>query len=411
MSKLEWIERVGRYLNDQLQDGLAPSVPGKSPTLYGAVYSVSARYYLGLDAEPIAGKTLRDFLLNCQDPATGLLVGPELDSGVLARDGEHDLEHLRLHSTCSALPFYQLLGIKLEPITYAHRFCDLDYLEKWETARDWNNAWLEGNNILFIGQLLLHLRDVERYPGAADALEHWFHWLESEVDPDTSLWGTNGYCSKADAVYGGYHQLLLYWHENRPIPNPEGLVDTVLGLRHPDGGFNPKGNAGACEDVDSVDILVHCYKRWAYRRAEIRCALWACVDHILATQNADGGFPYNLNRPQSHMGIPGTEAGRNESCAFPTWFRIHTLALCAEVIPGHPALAGQAFHYNPTLSMGWHASPEGWKLLVPDAQLEEEQMIAKRFSRGKQSFQIKNKLLGPRSFYGRAKRRIRSLTR
>ena len=50
------------------------------------------------------------------------------------------------------------------------------------------------------------------------------------------------------------------------------MIDTVLGLQHVDGGFNPRGNGGACEDVDSVDILLNLYKRFDYRRADIRFA-------------------------------------------------------------------------------------------------------------------------------------------
>ena len=186
----------------------------------------------------------------------------------------------------------------------AHRFCDLEFLSNWLDRRDLKYAWLEGNNILFIGQLLVYLRDVERNPKAQAALGLWFHWLDGNLDPNTNLWGTNGYCATADAVYGGYHQLLVYYHEDHMIVNPRGLVDTVLGLQHRDGGFSSFGNAGACEDVDCVDILVNLYKRIDYRRAEIRYSLNRCVNHILRTQNDDGGFPYNRDTQQSHMGIP-----------------------------------------------------------------------------------------------------------
>ena len=118
------------------------------------------------------------------------------------------------------------------------------------------------------------------------------------------------------------------------------MIDTVLGLQHLDGGFNPCGNAGACEDVDSVDILVNLYKRFDYRRGDIRFGLKRCLRHILSTQNPDGGFPYSLNCAQSHMGIPGTQAPANVSTTFSTWFRIHTLALIAEILPEERAFSG-----------------------------------------------------------------------
>jgi 2-polyprenyl-3-methyl-5-hydroxy-6-metoxy-1,4-benzoquinol methylase len=357
----------------------ARSKPDGETTLYGSVYRYQAEAFLGY--APQVSTDLVQFLKEQQDIKTGLLVGPELRNFQPDPKVLHDIEHLQLHSTVTALPFYQENDIKLRPINAAHVFCDLDRLKEWCEARDWKNAWFEGNNILFVGQLLVYLRDFEKFPGAQAALDQWFDWLESEIDPQTSLWGTNGHCSPAEAVYGGYHQLLVYWHEGRNIKNPKGLVDTVLGLQHHDGGFNPQGNAGACEDVDSVDILVNCYKRWDYRREEIRCALWRCVDHILATQNANGGFPYNRNMQQTHMHIPGTDAEPNESCAFPTWFRVHTFALCAEIIPEHPAFKGIKFGFNKYLSMGWHASPDGWRLNVSDQQFSKEQLIKKRFAR------------------------------
>jgi hypothetical protein len=364
-------------------------VGGYGATLYGTVYWYLTQYYLGNEIN--ISSEVQDFLIKAQANVNGLLVGPELTNFNSLPNALHDIEHLMLHSTATTLPFCQQFGITIKKLVGAHKFLEIDYLREWLSRRSWKQAWFEGNNLLFIGQLLVYMRDVEGESRAQTALEEWFRWLDEEIDPLTSLWGTQGFCGTADAVYGGYHQLLLYWHEDHPIPNPEGLVDTVLSLRHDDGGFNPRGNGGACEDVDSVDILVNCYKRWDYRRAEIRRALWHCVDHILATQNHDGGFPYNRNQPQSHMGIPGTEAEPNVSCTFPTWFRIHTLALCHEIIPEHPRLAGIPFRFNSYLSMGWHKSPEGWTLKVPDGQLMEERSIEKKFTSQKRKAQLMNK--------------------
>ncbi|MEZ4681893.1 MAG: hypothetical protein R2932_47560 [Caldilineaceae bacterium] len=105
-------------------------------------------------------------------------------------------------------------------------------------------VWLEGNNLLFVGQLLVFLRDIEENKQAQLALDFYFDWLDSQVDPQTGLWGTNGYCSPFVAMCGGYHQLLVYYYEHRPVLRIEQLIDTVLALQHIDGGFSPKG--GRC---------------------------------------------------------------------------------------------------------------------------------------------------------------------
>jgi hypothetical protein len=363
-------------------------------------------YYLGID-EPCKSDlidSIRNAQLNHDD---GRFKGTELENFDVNYKGLHGIEHLLTHLTCSAvLPVIQQQNISINELKYGSNFCDIDYLKNWQQSIDWKNAWFEGNNILFVGQLLIYIRDAENKPEASVALSEWFKWLDREIDPKTSLWGTNGYCSDAEAVYGGYHQLLLYWYEDHPIPNPEGLVDTVLGLRHYDGGFNPNGNGGACEDVDCVDILVNCYKRWDYRRAEIRRALWHCVDHILETQNPDGGFPYNSNQPQSHMGIPGTNAEPNVSCTFPTWFRIHTLALCHEIIPEHPQLSGIHFRFNTHLSMGWHKSPSEWNLEVTKKQQAEEKKVEIKFRCFKIKSLILHKIMKLSWFMVKAKNKI-----
>ena len=372
-----WKDSVIRFL-ESIQDpecGAAPSVKDGALTLYGTCYSLLAMYYLGKSIIPTA--EARNFVMAAQSPESGFFIGPELLGFEMRPGFIHTREHLVLHQTCAVLPFCQEFSILPASLSEAHQFCDLTRLRQWMNERDFKFAWFEGNNILFIGQLLVYLRDVEKKPGAVEALKQWFDWLDRSADPITGLWGTNGLCTPMEAVYGGYHQLLVYYYENHPLPNAYGLVDTVLALQHDDGGFNPNGNSGACEDVDAVDILVNCYKRIDYRRTEIRHALRRCLVHILSTQNPDGGFPYNRNQEQSHMGIPATEAAPNVSCTFPTWFRIHTLALIAEVLPNDPAFSGVTFRFNKALSMGWHVSPQGWVPESDEVTLAEQILKAR----------------------------------
>lgn len=353
--RIPWPQSASRFiasLQDEASGGYR-SVPGGAATLYGTCYGLLARHYLGEDVE--VGAATRRFIQQAQDSRTGLFTGPELRDFRASPGALHDREHLLLHLTCAALPVCRQFDVPLlHPLETVLRFCDPGYLRDWLQARDLRKAWWEGNNLLFAGQLLVYLRDVLGHPLAPSALDLWFEWLERNVDPRTSLWGSDGRCSPAEAVYGGYHQLLVYYHEGRSVANPPGLVDTVLGLQHGDGGFHPQGNAGACEDVDSVDILVNMYKQRDHRRREIRIALRKCLRHILGQQNRDGGFPYARNRPQSHMGIPGTGAPANVSTMFPTWFRIHTLALMAEILTDEPQLADIPFRFSRQLSMGWH---------------------------------------------------------
>jgi hypothetical protein len=133
------------------------------------------------------------------------------------------------------------------------------------------------------------------------------------------------------------------------------LIDVALSLQHADGGFNPRGGGGACEDTDAIDILVNMYKRVDYKRSQIRRALRRALHHILDRQMADGGFVYRLDQPFVHMGIQKTKAGANRSSLFPTWFRVHTLALVSEILTDEPVLQWN-WQFNNACSMGWHRS-------------------------------------------------------
>lgn len=331
------------------------STPVGPETLYASCFATMILHYLGhlQDLECNQYKEWSKYMNTYQDQKTGLFVGPEIIPEEL-NNRKHDWEHVTMHLTAHVLPALHLLGGRpTYPLSFAHRFVDLSYLQTWLDARDWKEAWWEGNNLLFIGQFLIFLRDFEGITRAQDAINLYFNWLDQQVDPKTGLWGTNGHCSNFKAMCGGYHQLLVYYYENHTICNPERLIDTVLSLQHWDGGFNPTGGGGACEDIDAVDILVNMYKQVDYRSPEIRCALRRALQSILQKQMNDGGFVYRLNTPFVHMGIHKTRSPANVSNMFSTWFRIHTLALISEVLIDE-AIAQFNWQFNDTCSMGWH---------------------------------------------------------
>jgi hypothetical protein len=266
----------------------------------------------------------------------------------------HDFEHISMHLTAHVLPALDLLNSKpSHSLSFAYRFLDLSYLQDWLDQRNWRKAWLEGNNLFFIGQFLIHLRDVENNSSAQAALDLYFKWLDQKVDPHSGLWGTDGFCSNAEALYGGYHQLILYYYENHPVKYTERLIDVALSLQHADGGFNPRGGGGACEDVDAIDILVNMYKIVDYKRPQIRYALRRALRNILKMQISDGGFVYRLGEPFIHMGIQKTKSGSNSSNLFSTWFRVHALALINEIITDDGSI-NYDWQFNNNCSMGWH---------------------------------------------------------
>lgn len=348
-----YIKAVKNYINQcKRSSGAYASWTKGKENLYATCYALMTKHYLGglLSDESDS----LNFILKTQDPKTGFFVGPELKEWSSPNGDKHDREHLLLHLSTTVLPVINLFQSKpYFQLKFAHKFLDKKFLNDWLERRDWHDAWLEGNNLLFVGQLLVYLKDKEHIEDAAIRLDEYFNWLNKHIDPQTGLWGSNGYCSPFVAMCGGYHQLLVYYYEQRKVLYRERLVDTTIALQHQDGGFAPSGGGGACEDVDAADILVNMYKQIDYRKAEIRLALRSLLKSIIKKQMPDGGFVYKLETPFKHMGIPATASPAGTSNMMPTWFRVHTLALISEVLTDE-SLIQIDWQFNDSCSMGWH---------------------------------------------------------
>jgi len=380
------------------------SSTGGEETLYASTFACMIFQYVGhLQSFSASQKQeWAEYLNSWQDPDSGYFMGPELVPEEI-KSRKHSFEHVSQHLAAHVLPALSLLDAAPKyPLTFAHIFLDLDYLQKWLEARDWRDAWLEGNNLIFVGQFLIHLRDVENISVAQPALDLYFDWLDKHIDPATGLWGSNGYCSPVAALYGGYHQLIAYYYENRPVQYPERLIDVALSLQHADGGFHPDGGGGACEDTDTVDILVNMYKQTNYKHLHIRIALRRGLRHILQRRMPDGGFVYRLDKPFVHMGIQKTQSPANRSNLFPTWFRIHTIALISEILTDEPAIQWD-WQFNNSCSMGWHRT---WnktthRLSLQDRRAEEWWQTFHNTKRHLQTIYRRGRNLG-----GKIKRRL-----
>jgi hypothetical protein len=336
------------------------SAIGGHETLYASCFALMVYHYLNalttFDRAHL--EKWGEYILEHQDAKTGYFVGPEISQGRLLSEG-HSREHLMEHLTVHVLPALKILGVKPSyPLYFAHRYLDPDYLEDWLSKRDWRSAWIEGNNLLFVGQLLLYLKEEEGLEPAEKALERLLEWLDSEIDPGTGLWGSNGYCDARAAMYGGYHQLILYYYTGRPVKHMTGLIDTTLSLQHLDGGFSESWGGGSCEDIDAVDILVNMYKRTDYRRKDIARALRRSFVSIRRRFTSEGGFVYKLGEDFVHMGMEYTAAPKGRANMFSTWFGVLTVLLISEIID-LPCTRGIRYNFNPSCSMGYHQSSAG----------------------------------------------------
>jgi len=332
-----------------------PYIDSPDKTLYSSVFAVMTYHYAGMltrfsDAQKTAWA---DYILSFQSPETGLFDSDELHDGV----GEyHNLEHRQLHLTCHVLPALYLLGVKsYRPIKYTEKFLDQKSFLEWLENRNLSMAWVEGNNLFFAGQLLIH--EIENFNRGHESLELLFKWLEEKVDPSTALWGTDHGCTLHKAMYGAYHQLILYFYKNRPVPYIERLIDSTLACQHIDGGFSEWRGGGTCQDIDGLDILVNCYKLTNYRARDIRNSLRKALHHIMKDRAiTSGGFQDRAGHEFIHNSMPKTRTPLNESNTFSTWFTLHAIVDIGSVLHSDSFFNdnhSSKFLFNNSCSMGW----------------------------------------------------------
>jgi len=329
-----------------------PFLGAKACTLYSSVFAVMSYHYSGklktLSAQEKSEWQL--FINSHQNEETGLYDSHELHGEI----GEyHNLQHRRLHLTCHVLPALALLGaIPRYPIKYIENYLDRDKFAQWLDARDLSMAWVEGNNLFFAGQLLIH--EIETSNRGHESLEQLFLWLEKTVDSNTGLWGTDQGCNLHKAMYGAYHQLILYFYRKRPVPYMEKLIDSVLACQHFDGGFSEWRGGGTCQDIDGIDILVNCYKLTNYRSRDIRRSLRKSLIHILDDRLiASGGFQDREGHEFIHNSMVLTRTPKTTANSFSTWFTLHALVDIGSVLDRDRFFSGIEFYFNDTCSMGW----------------------------------------------------------
>jgi hypothetical protein len=340
-----YIGDTGRYKS---------SVDGRE-TLYSSCFALMIMNFIGnLNAVPEKTKTeWAEYILSHQERNTGYFVGPEILQGKLLSEA-HSKDHLSMHLTAHVLPVLKILGIKPRfPLAFARKYLQIDSLKYFLDQIDWTNAWLEGNNLLFIGQFLIYMFEQGNAVEAKFAIEYLLNWLDAKVDSNTGLWGTDERSDIASAIYGAYHQLILYYYLNHDVKYKDKLVDSVLSIQHLDGGFSTYFGGGTCEDVDCVDILVNMYKRTEYKHSKIETALRKAACNVIRKLNFEGGFYYKRDTPFYHMGMVDTYSAPQHANMFSTWFSLHTLFLISEVIE-LPCTRMIDYKFNDACSMGWH---------------------------------------------------------
>jgi len=180
--------------------------------------------------------------------------------------------------------------------------------------------------------MLLYERDILNNSSAINPIIELLDYLENKINPYTGMWGhykSKNSITNSRMVQFAYHLYILFFYDNRPINYLEKVIDFTLKTQNDLGGFAPRYNSSACEDIDSIYLLIRLSKLTNYRRNEIEQSLKKAFFWILSNQNDDGGFVFRRNEGLLY-GHEKMSSKKNESALFPTWFRALTISYILE---------------------------------------------------------------------------------
>ncbi|WP_019616969.1 hypothetical protein [Psychromonas ossibalaenae] len=295
--------------------------------LYSSVYALLILDLYGelknLSADEVSQWVV--YLDSFQEETDGLWHDDRLLNEHYADSDWWGARHLGIHMIAA----YTALGKKPKyQIKYITKYYDLGYMKSWLDRNDWDGYFENENDvdnqIMNIGVALQYQRDYFDDKKAKLALEYLFNYLDSKKNKKTGMWGG---CDVSDpkqlsrSIQFAYHLLMLYFYDNRRIECGEEILEYALQTQNRLGGFGVNLNSSACEDIDSIELILHLSddENINARKALSRAFVW-----ILSNQMNDGGFVFRQNQGMWY-GHESLTANINESHLFATWFR--TLSL------------------------------------------------------------------------------------
>jgi len=242
------------------------------------------------------------------------------------------------HLSCHAIIALTALGaVASREFTVLKPFYEEKFMGKWLAARDFDKIDFVGNEVLNLGQLLQYARDFQNITPAGRAMEIVLDWLDKTQDASTGMWGKS-FVTPAErnrAYQGAYHFLLLYEYDRRPIRHAERIIDFMLSMQTPQGGFGIHENTSGCEDIDAIDPLARLYFHADYRRREIEKSLLKTYGWVLENRTPDGGFAF-IRGQEMFYGSRLMYSGKDEGSSFAAWWRMLSLAILSQVVRNHP---------------------------------------------------------------------------
>lgn len=302
------------------------------PTLYASAYACMTLSLLGsLQSEnKVRNAAWAEYFDGFQSAEDGLFYDPVVMNKAYPDSDWWGARHLTAHM----LSAYTDLGVRpRHPFRYLAKYYAPAYMKAWLNGFDWAVESLGAgdvdNKIMNIGCQLQFQRDAWADGGAAAAVDCLKGFLRGKIDPATGMWGrfdTNDPNQRSRMVQFAYHLFPLFFYDGDFDFDHTQIVSHVLNTQNRHGGYGVRANSSACEDIDSIDLLIRFAPFVAPSiREEIDRSLTLALDWVMLNQMKDGGFVFRLAEPFQY-GSARTSSRVNEGALFPTWFRTLSIA-------------------------------------------------------------------------------------
>lgn len=303
------------------------SQSSSQPTLYASAYACMTKSMLGdltgLDTQKIVDWV--GYFDSFQEQRDGLFYDPVVQNEIYADSDWWGARHLALHMISA----YTDLGARPRyPFKFLESYYDKETMWRWLDGYNWSSAAIgdgdPDNKIMNIGCLLQYQRDAWGDERAGLAVEHLKTYLREKINPKTEMWGDFSPEEKhqrSRAVQFAYHLFPIFFYDGEFEFDADLIVQTVLRTQNRFGGFGVQPNSSACEDIDSIDLLIrlHPFVSVALQK-QINVALNKAFSWVLLNQAQDGGFVFRLNQTFVY-GHEQTTSLSGEGAMLATWFR------------------------------------------------------------------------------------------
>lgn len=308
------------------------------PTLYASSYALMTLGLLGeikklSESKKEEWRQYFDFYQNGDD---GLFYDPAVHNIIFDNSDWWGARHLALHMISA----YTHLDYRPKhQFKFLEKYYQPKAIQNWLDQYDWDTDSIgqmdADNKIMNIGCLLQYQRDFWNDIEAGKAVDFLKKYLRERINKTTGMWGNfnfNDNFQRSRMIQFAYHLFQIFFYDNDYNFDSQKIVKIALLTKNKVYGFGPNINSSACEDIDSIDIMIRLHKNLPPEmKFEVKDTITKAFNWVLLNQVKDGGFVFKLEEPFRY-GSNETMSKKNVGAMMPTWFRTLSIVYMAKFL-------------------------------------------------------------------------------